>query len=202
MDEFIGTLPVVVEMITESPNHVVENDEADHDIEDPFSEDGGKTSESPSSATPEKKKLRRSKRSKSQPAESSKKMECQLCPFDTGKANQLHHHYMDEHSKEDLVSSLITVTYPDAMEDSDAEVSAAARNVQKRPAVLHTCPVCQKNIAGKNNLDKHLIRHSSQKPFKCDECKKTFSAKRDLQLHEMRHHSKERPHVCTICKKG
>jgi hypothetical protein len=182
---------------------VVENDEADDDNEDPFSEDGAKSSSSATAlTTPENKKLRRSKRSKSKTAESSKKMKCQLCEFDTDQGDDLHLHYMDEHTKEDLVTTIITVTYPDSVEDSDADLSAAVRSAQKRPAVLHTCPVCQKNIAGKNNLDKHLIRHSSQKPFKCDECKKTFSAKRDLQLHEMRHHSKERPHVCTICQKG
>ena len=202
MEEFIVQLPVVVEMITESssPNTADTND---NDFTEPYSDDGEKTFESPSGTTTTtgNRKIRRSKRSKTQQAETLKRMECQLCQFDTvqGRAD-LQHHYMDEHTKEDLVALLISTTYPEV--DSDADVSGAVRNIPKRAAILHTCPVCQKNIAGKNNLDKHLIRHSSQTPFKCDECKKTFSAKRDLQLHEMRHHSKERPHVCTVCQKG
>merc|ERR1711973_788566 len=70
--------------------------------------------------------------------------------------------------------------------------------VQQNEQALSFIPV----PSAKNNLEKHLVRHSPQKPFKCEECLKTFSAKRDLNLHEMRHHSQERPHVCPTCNKG
>ena len=197
MEEFSGELPVEVQMsIDSSPV----NDELENTVTPTFV-DVTKTSPSPTPA----RKTRRSRRNKlpSQQSELTK-MECNLCSFETNEGRSaLQIHYLDDHSKEDLASTLISITYPDALEDSANESPDFIRNsATKRSASLHACPVCQKNIAGKNNLEKHLIRHSSQKPFKCDECKKMFSAKRDLQLHEMRHHSKERPHVCPTCNKG
>ena len=192
MEEF-GEIPVEVQLNIDSPQMTdePENAEALSDI---------KISLQPAIA----RKTRRSRRSKLTLQKSELlKMECNLCSVETNEGrNALQSHFLDEHSKEDLASTLISITYPDALEDSANESPDSIRSTTKRSASLHACPVCQKNIAGKNNLEKHLIRHSSQKPFKCDECKKMFSAKRDLQLHEMRHHSKERPHVCPTCNKG
>jgi hypothetical protein len=191
MEDF-GEIPVEVQLNIDSPQMT----------DDP--ENTGTPSDIKPSLQAATRKTRRSRRSKlaSQKSELVK-MECNLCSFETNEGrNALQSHFLDDHSKEDLASTLISITYPDALEDSANESPDSIRSATKRSASLHACPVCQKNIAGKNNLEKHLIRHSSQKPFKCDECKKMFSAKRDLQLHEMRHHSKERPHVCPTCNKG
>lgn len=190
MEEF-GEIPVEVQLNIDSP---AIPDEPDN-VEPPSDE---KPSFQPA------RKQRRSRRSKPSQKSELVKMECNLCSFETIEGRgALQSHFLDDHSKEDLASTLISITYPDALEDSANESPDSIRSsATKRSASLHACPVCQKNIAGKNNLEKHLIRHSSQKPFKCDECKKMFSAKRDLQLHEMRHHSKERPHVCPTCNKG
>ncbi|XP_046446305.1 histone-lysine N-methyltransferase PRDM9-like [Daphnia pulex] len=191
MEDF-GEIPVEVQLNIDSPQMTDEP------------ENTGAPSDIKPSLQAATRKTRRSRRSKlaSQKSEYVK-MECNLCSFETNEGrNALQSHFLDDHSKEDLASTLISITYPDALEDSANESPDSIRSATKRSASLHACPVCQKNIAGKNNLEKHLIRHSSQKPFKCDECKKMFSAKRDLQLHEMRHHSKERPHVCPTCNKG
>ncbi|KAI9565705.1 hypothetical protein GHT06_009497 [Daphnia sinensis] len=189
MDEF-GEIPVEVQLNIDSPAIPDEPDNAEPptDVKPSF---------------PPARKQRRSRRSKPSQKSELVKMECNLCSFETIEGRgALQSHFLDDHSKEDLASTLISITYPDALEDSANESPDSIRSsATKRSASLHACPVCQKNIAGKNNLEKHLIRHSSQKPFKCDECKKMFSAKRDLQLHEMRHHSKERPHVCPTCNK-
>ena len=130
------------------------------------------------------------------------KMECNLCSFNTEGRTSLQIHYLDEHSKEELVDTLISITYPDAEEDAPESDPAKCGTTNRLSAIIHICPICQKSISGKNNLEKHLVRHSPQKPFKCEGCQKTFSAKRDLNLHEMRHHSQERPHVCPTCNKG
>ena len=193
MEDFNGEVPVEVEMNIDSS---------------PIGDESEVTQVSnvvPKPSPQPARKPRRSRRSKlSSHQTEAIKMECNLCSFETSEGRSaLQDHYLDDHSKVDLASTLISITYPDALDDSANDSPDSAKlNVTKRSASLHACPVCQKNIAGKNNLEKHLIRHSSQKPFKCDECKKMFSAKRDLQLHEMRHHSKERPHVCPTCNKG
>lgn len=171
MEDF-GEIPVEVQLNIDSPQMTdeLENTGAPSDIKPSLQ-----------AAT---RKTRRSRRSKlaSQKSELVK-MECNLCSFETNEGrNALQSHFLDDHSKEDLASTLISITYPDALEDSANESPDSIRSATKRSASLHACPVCQKNIAGKNNLEKHLIRHSSQKPFKCDECKKMFSAKRDLQV--------------------
>jgi len=158
-------------------------------------------------------KRKRNKGKKSSLASNNKKMitqmqmECNLCPFETEVRSSLQMHYVDEHSKEDLVDTLIAVTYPDVEDDPNdpnlmGQSKRGGSSAKRLDTIVHSCPICQKNICGKNNLEKHLVRHSPQKPFKCGECQKTFSAKRDLNLHEMRHHSQERPHVCPTCNKG
>lgn len=193
MEEYGEEIPVEVQMNLDnsSLHDELEATEVPSDVSKP-------------SPLPPARKTRRSRRNKLPQQSELTRMECNLCSFSTNEGRSaLHIHYIDEHSKEELASTLISITYPDALEDSANESPDSVKSsATKRSASLHACPVCQKNIAGKNNLEKHLIRHSSQKPFKCDECKKMFSAKRDLQLHEMRHHSKERPHVCPTCNKG
>lgn len=194
MEEFNENIPVEVQMnVGGSPviPEELETTEPPSDVSKPSS--------------PPARKTRKNRRNKIVSQKSHQgTMECNLCSFKSNDGRStLQMHYLDEHSKEELASTLISITYPDSFEDSSNESPDSLKSsLTKKSASLHACPVCQKNIAGKNNLEKHLIRHSSQKPFKCDECKKMFSAKRDLQLHEMRHHSKERPHVCPTCNKG
>lgn len=202
MEDFNGELPVEVQMTTESPPPEEEPKQTFSDLGDSFSAEN--TCDTHKDPSPTPRKPRRSRRSKHVQQQECLKMECNLCPFETlDGRGALQLHYLDQHSKEDLASTLISITYPDEVDDGFSDGSNCRKTTgPKRSASLHACPICQKNISGKNNLEKHLIRHSAQKPFKCDECKKMFSAKRDLQLHNMRHHSKERPHVCPTCNKG
>jgi len=181
MDEYTGMIPVEVEMRTPTPPVNTEE-----------------TKKSPTVKRKRKAKGKKTAASKNL----STQMECNLCPFETDKRGALQDHYNEEHSKEDLVDTLISVSYPDMDDESIEMKSGRCGSTKRMGTVIHTCPICQKSISGKNNLEKHLVRHSPQKPFKCEECLKTFSAKRDLNLHEMRHHSQERPHVCPTCNKG
>jgi len=180
MDEYTGIIPVEVEMRTPTPPANTEE----------------------TKKSPAVKRKRKAKGKKTASKNLSTQMECNLCPFETDKRGALQDHYNEEHSKEDLVDTLISVSYPDVDDEATETKSGRCGSTKRTGTVIHTCPICQKSISGKNNLEKHLVRHSPQKPFKCEECLKTFSAKRDLNLHEMRHHSQERPHVCPTCNKG
>jgi len=226
MEEFNGILPVEVHMTIDSSPMIDDAETLDESQEDDTAVnvvvDKSSQSAPASAKNTSTTKRRRSKRNKPLPApppEEYERMECNLCLFETDDGREaLQLHYTEEHSKEDLAVTLIDIIYP-----GEEPQESSKEKGSKRRASLYPCPVCTKSIAGKNNLEKHLIRHRynhliflliyiyhkiffknsrSQKPFKCEECKKMFSAKRDLQLHEMRHHSKERPHVCPTCQKG
>ena len=131
---------------------------------------------------------------------------CQLCQHGADDIEQIKAHYCNDHTKEELVEKLIAALHPittcGKTQITSLKQPCKKSPVKKSSSSVHICPVCEKHISGKGNLDKHLIRHRTLKPFSCDKCDRTFSAKRDLNLHVTRHHSNERPHVCPICSKG
>jgi uncharacterized Zn-finger protein len=53
-----------------------------------------------------------------------------------------------------------------------------------------------------NNLDRHLISHSNQKPFKCTfaNCSNEYKWAKDLKTHQASH-SGERRYACLWCHK-
>ncbi|CAG9827869.1 unnamed protein product [Diabrotica balteata] len=75
-----------------------------------------------------------------------------------------------------------------------------SRNKGKGSLTYH-CPVCRKQFYHRNVLNKHVLIHSSEKPFMCSFCARTFNNQYNLQVHE-RVHVGERSHVCTFCDKA
>ena len=53
------------------------------------------------------------------------------------------------------------------------------------------CKECNKSYNRKNDLDRHVMTHSGEKPFKCEKCAAAFSIKSSLTKH-MRTHSTEK----------
>lgn len=67
---------------------------------------------------------------------------------------------------------------------------------------MHQCPECPKAFAKQSKLDRHLISHSGEKPFKCDVCFQTFGRKDHLQRHSLQHKTslvERKPFECTAC---
>lgn len=63
------------------------------------------------------------------------------------------------------------------------------------------CNQCEKRFIAKPQLKQHLLVHSGLKPFVCSVCAKAFNNLYNLQVHE-RIHKGDRCHICTICNKG
>ncbi|KAH3821139.1 zinc finger and SCAN domain-containing protein 12-like [Dreissena polymorpha] len=52
----------------------------------------------------------------------------------------------------------------------------------------HTCVMCQHEFRTKQNLQKHLLIHTGQRPFKCPQCDKSFRQKHHVEGHILRYH--------------
>lgn len=77
-------------------------------------------------------------------------------------------------------------------------------NYQHLGKTVHKCPVCDKPIASRANVEKHMMRVHGQKKEKprnhvCQVCGKAFTDKKALTQHEVIH-SGERPLSCDICQ--
>ncbi|CAD0207140.1 unnamed protein product [Chrysodeixis includens] len=77
-------------------------------------------------------------------------------------------------------------------------------NYQHLGKTVHKCPVCDKPIASRVNVEKHMMRVHGQKKEKprnhvCQVCGKAFTDKKALTQHEVIH-SGERPLSCDICQ--
>ncbi|XP_013163531.1 PREDICTED: gastrula zinc finger protein xFG20-1-like isoform X2 [Papilio xuthus] len=76
-------------------------------------------------------------------------------------------------------------------------------NYQHLGKTSHKCPLCDKPIASRANVERHLMRVHGEKKEKpknhvCQQCGKAFTDKKSLNQHEVIH-SGDRPLSCNIC---
>jgi len=71
----------------------------------------------------------------------------------------------------------------------------------RRRKEAHACESCNKTFPSRSKLERHLLIHSGQKPFKCSSCSKSFRQSTHLKIHQLTH-TEERPFQCCFCQKG
>ena len=63
------------------------------------------------------------------------------------------------------------------------------------------CNICRKKFVCSVDLDKHLLRHKSVKPYVCSECPKRFYTVSEMKRHQ-RVHSNVKSFGCILCDKS
>uniref|UniRef100_A0A336MC67 CSON014016 protein n=1 Tax=Culicoides sonorensis TaxID=179676 RepID=A0A336MC67_CULSO len=64
-----------------------------------------------------------------------------------------------------------------------------------------TCDICKTKFKSKNDMNRHKLRHTGEKPHKCQFCEKAYANYSDWKTHHLSH-TGEWKYFCVICKKG
>ncbi|XP_055326026.1 zinc finger protein 195-like, partial [Sitodiplosis mosellana] len=65
----------------------------------------------------------------------------------------------------------------------------------------HKCHICVYSTRWKGDLNKHMLKHTGEKPHGCDFCPKRFTSKQNLRAH-MKAHIEEFLFHCPYCLQG
>ncbi len=66
----------------------------------------------------------------------------------------------------------------------------------------HQCVTCGRSFKLSGDLNRHVMIHTGEKPFKCSFCPEKFRLKSAMMTHAMRHHTGDRPHKCNLRAAG
>jgi len=85
---------------------------------------------------------------------------------------------------------------------SSSTVAKAAKSgkVTKKtpPARNHKCNICNKMFVRPAELQRHIRKHTGERPFKCDDCDMTFMRKDHLTSHQLKHRD-QKQFKCRFC---
>ena len=63
------------------------------------------------------------------------------------------------------------------------------------------CDKCGKRFLSRYELNRHIMTHTGEKPYRCSTCNKSFGDKSNLRNH-MKIHKDNRSYTCDICERG
>eukprot|EP00095_Tigriopus_kingsejongensis_P007285 snap_masked-scaffold144_size312663-processed-gene-2.26 protein:Tk07285 transcript:snap_masked-scaffold144_size312663-processed-gene-2.26-mRNA-1 annotation:"zinc finger protein ozf-like" len=114
--------------------------------------------------------------------------------FKTTKAARFHF-YTEHTTEEDQI-------YPCSFCDARfAFITARTRHINLKHIKKYKCDLCGRAFGEPNQLAKHQMTHSGEKPFSCETCGNRFSRKSNLDQHKQTVHGDfgQRDCYCEIC---
>ncbi|XP_064645315.1 zinc finger protein 208-like isoform X2 [Lineus longissimus] len=127
------------------------------------------------------------------PTDMEKNFPCHICNLTFAKEEDCRSHYIVHHGGTDLACKHCTAVFQRKSDLTD--------HIQKKHR-LHVCDYCGKKFGMLNKLQRHLRRHTGERPYKCEHCAKCFSRSDNLQTHVMRMHGIiSEPVRCDMCDK-
>ncbi|XP_058065733.1 zinc finger protein 324A-like [Anopheles bellator] len=69
----------------------------------------------------------------------------------------------------------------------------------KKHAVNHLCSICGKKFSRRQYLTRHMVRHSSARPYACDLCPARFVTQGEERAHNRTVHTETKKFECDLC---
>ncbi|XP_067636551.1 zinc finger protein 493-like isoform X2 [Eurosta solidaginis] len=117
---------------------------------------------------------------------------CEFCPltFALALERSLHRY---THKDEDPERRERNLT---ALREEEAKMTA---NKHEEKPSRHNCGICGKSFSIKSLLKKHELRHSNERPYKCDFCGMRFKRSHNQRYHMRTHASEKSVYRCKFC---
>ena len=123
---------------------------------------------------------------------------CTECPYSCHDYQSCHNRHTATHENKPFKCEISGCKYAGA---TQRNLKAHIRNMHDFQN-WHMCSKCDYKARQKLSLDAHFMKHSEEKPFKCDICDFATTSKEYLHLHKKAAHSIDKPYKCKSCEKS
>ncbi|XP_052760577.1 zinc finger protein 91-like [Mya arenaria] len=111
--------------------------------------------------------------------------QCSLCEFRSKVVLTVHKHQAGKHDGQGYVKELGNQAR-ERLSDGKKKVSGQYSYKELLALVEHTenvCPVCTYTSPQKSNMQRHIVVHTNERPFKCRKCSKGYPFRENLRRH-------------------
>jgi len=124
---------------------------------------------------------------------SNKEYMCAKCPMVFRRQATLRDHKAKNHEEKTIKCDQCGMMF--------TKVSYHLAHVKSKHLKIKdkNCPHCGEAFFLYSTFQKHVRRHTDDRPFSCEECGKAYFSERDLVVHKRHHH--DQPFPCDLCEK-